>query len=58
MGFDNQFTGIGYVLAEDDPYTGVDFDKCKTGDVILPEVLDAIPAIISGAQHEYQRQLA
>jgi len=37
-----RFDGIGYVFADDDPYTGVDFDRCVTGDTILPEVVTAI----------------
>lgn len=41
------FNGIGYVFATDDPYTGIDFDKCKHDDAWDPEVLQEIAALDS-----------
>jgi len=37
-----QFTGIGYLFTDDDPFTGVNFDDCKVGDDIASDVLQAI----------------
>jgi hypothetical protein len=42
------FAGIGYVFAENDPFTGVDLDECLDGDVLHPEA-----ALIVGALDSY-----
>lgn len=33
------YNGLGFVFSDDDPYTGVDFDNCVTGDNIEPQRL-------------------
>lgn len=40
--FDRYFKGIGYVFSPDDPYTGIDLDKCIEDD----EINDAATVII------------
>lgn len=42
---DDLVDGIGYVIAEDDPYTGVDVDDCFDGEAVKPDsakILDAL----------------
>ena len=35
---DQGLSGIGFVFTKDDPFVGIDFDKCFSGETILPEV--------------------
>ncbi len=47
------FSGIGFVFSDDDPYVGVDIDKCRnpiTGEV--SELAKSVGAVLAGAYAE------
>lgn len=47
----NDVTGIGYVVADDDPYTAIDLDDCIVDGVIQPEALDIVKKLDSYTEY-------
>ncbi|MFA9477112.1 hypothetical protein ACERK3_02275 [Phycisphaerales bacterium AB-hyl4] len=45
QGDDDQFTGMGYVFSDDDPFVGFDLDDCVSGDVIHPDAMALINSL-------------
>jgi putative DNA primase/helicase len=44
------YDGVGFCFTENDPYIGIDFDHCVTGDVISSEVYEEVMALETYAE--------